>query len=394
MASKPFKGMYLFICGLCMGAADLIPGISGGTIAFIMGFYFPLLESLKSFNSKTIKLLFNGNRRTFFQKTGWKFLLILGFGIVCSFFLFANFIHHILMHEVYRVYLYSTFLGLILGSFYFCIRQIKKWSVFKFIGLLLGTTIAFLLTGTSLTHTFMQGPYAIKKMIHEESKQLSNYQTHDQLLTHLSKQTLRGMLAKGEVQPDTALYTNEEMLIGTISDFVIPAKFSFFNSWLIFCGALAVCALLLPGISGSYIFTILGVYPLIIGSLSDWITHIKLGVFDWESFHVLLNVGIGIVLGFTLFARFLSWLLKTYFELSLAILSGFMLGALHTIWPFWTYTYAINPLKLEKGPQLQLASPIWPHHLEELLLGIFFALLGFGLVIAIEWISVRKARES
>ncbi len=143
MAEGSYRGIYLFFCGMCMGAADLIPGISGGTIAFIMGFYFPLLESLKSFNYTTLKLFLSGRWSTFFQNTGWKFLITLGSGIICSFFLFANFIHYILIHEVYRVYLYSAFSGLIVASLYFCIRQIKNWSAIEFFGLVLGAITAF-----------------------------------------------------------------------------------------------------------------------------------------------------------------------------------------------------------------------------------------------------------
>lgn len=394
MVSSPFKGMYLFFCGMCMGAADLIPGISGGTIAFIMGFYFPLLESLKSFNYSTLKLLLSGRWSSFFQITGWKFLVTLVSGMFCSFFLFANFIHYILIHEVYRVYLYSAFLGLILASFYFCIRQIKHWSTKEVLGIVLGAIIAFFLTGSSFSNAHSQGPYAVKMALeYDNNRLLTNYLPESQLLINLSEQTLDGMLAKGVIELNTPLYNNKGDPLGLISDYVIPTKFSFLNSWLIFCGAVAICALLLPGISGSYLFTLLGVYPLIIGSLADWIAHIKHGTFDWDSFEVLLNVAIGIVIGVALFARFLSWLLKTHPGLSLAVLSGFMLGALRSVWPFWSYVYALEPLKLEKGPQLEVINPIWPSNsMEELLLGALFALAGFTLVLFIEMFAERKSQ--
>lgn len=392
MGSSPFKGMYLFLCGMCMGAADLIPGISGGTIAFIMGFYFPLLESLKSFNFSNLKLLFTGQYSAFSRRIGWKFLVILVAGILCSFFLFANLIHYILTHELYRVYLYSAFLGLILASFYFCFKQIQNWSILRVAALLIGMVIAFFLTGSSVESTVDQTPYAIKISLERDYlSTVNNYQPDQQLLTHISVHTLSGMLAKGIINPETPLYNEQGELLGVISDHIILDAFTFFNSWLIFCGAVAICGLLLPGISGSYLFTLLGVYPLVIGSLADWINQLKQGHFDWVAFEVLLNVGIGIIIGLALFARFLSWLLKTHPENSLVVLSGFMLGALRSVWPFWSYTYALDPMKLEKGPQLQLVNPIWPsHNWQEFMTAVFFAVAGFLLVFLLEIIAIRK----
>ncbi len=226
-----------------------------------------------------------------------------------------------------------------------------------------------------------------------EGEQLTNYQSDDQLLTDLSETTLSGMIAKGVIESNTPLYSNEGEFLGPVSDYLTPAKISFLNSWLIICGAAAICALLLPGISGSYLFTLLGVYPLIIGSLADWIAHIKQGTFDWESFEVLLNVAIGMLIGMALFSRFLSWLLKTHPGISLAVLSGFMLGALRSVWPFWAYSYVLNPLKLEKGPQLLVTSPIWPENAEELLPTGLLALSGFLLVFLFEMVAGRKSLD-
>lgn len=380
--TSPFAGVYLFFCGLCMGIADLIPGISGGTIAFIMGIYFPLLASLNSFHLHSFRKLFSGQWTQCFENVQWKFLLPLLGGIICSVILFAQLIHHVLMHEVYRVYLYSTFLGLILASFCFCVRQIRQWKGRHVLGLCGGIIVAFFLTGSFLSYS--SESYAIKRAANEKEVNLINYDSKNGLLGYLSANTLRGMLAKGLIDPDTELYENEGQLLGKVSDFVPSTTFPFLNGWLIFCGSVAICALLLPGISGSYLLSLLGVYPLIIGALADWISQMKEGIFDWDSFQVLSNVGIGIVLGLIIFSRLLNWLLKTFPGLSLAVLSGFMIGALRSVWPFWIYGYVLEPLKPEKGPLLQTIHPIFPNDINELGINFLFALAGFGLVFLLE----------
>jgi putative membrane protein len=139
---------YLFLCGICMGAADLVPGISGGTIAFIMGFYQPLLESIKTLNVSAFKLLISFKFRAFSEQVAWKFLLQLLLGIGVAFCTLASLFHFILGHEVYRVYFYALFMGLITASFVFCLRQISRWTLTSLLALLIGIVSAYCLTGT------------------------------------------------------------------------------------------------------------------------------------------------------------------------------------------------------------------------------------------------------
>ena len=392
MKGSSFKGLYLFFCGMCMGACDLIPGISGGTIAFIMGFYTPLLDSLKSFNCDALRLLLKGKWIKFFKKTEFQFLFTLLAGIGLSFVLLANPIQFLLGHPVYRIHLYSAFLGLILASFYFCMKQVHKWSLLKWGGLGLGLITAFMLTHVTISQkSRIKNPYAIKIDIPYATFAVNNYQIDKKLLTDLSAETLSQLLSKNIIQADTLVYDENAKPVGNVSQFAVDFQSSFFNLWLIFCGAVAVCALLLPGISGSYLLTLLGVYPLVIGSLADWISHLKKGGFDVQSFGVLLNLGIGIVVGAVLFSRLLSLLLKSYPGLSLATLSGFMIGALHSVWPFWSYEYALLPLKLEKGLQIIPVKPILPSLLSyEAIFSLFWLIAGFSLFFLIEFLAKHK----
>lgn len=383
---------YILFCGLCMGAADLVPGISGGTIAFIMGFYNPLLDSLKTINSSSLRLLLTGRFHAFSQAVAWKFLLTLFAGIVLAFVSLSSFFHFLLGHEVYRIYLYSAFLGLILASFVFCLRQLKAWKAYHLVGLIFGAVIAYLLTNASSPFP-TDDLYAVKIDLNTTEVTLNNYDAAQQLLTNLSHATLGAMLAKGLISSDTSIYSLQGGLIGKAADFVPQTGYRF-DIWLMFCGALAVCALLLPGISGSYVLTLLGVYPLIITSLVDLIEGAKQLSFDQDAFFILLNVGIGILVGLFSFARVVSWLLKQYPDSTIAILSGFLIGALRSVWPFWTYEYALLPLKLQKGPQLLVIDPIWPSLLSPIFLwSVLCAAGGFALVFSVEYMAISTRSQ-
>lgn len=288
-----------------MGAADLVPGISGGTIAFIMGFYQDLLINIKSFRIQSIA----SNPATLF-------LGVLVSGIFTSFILLAPFFDQILNHEIYRTYLYSCFLGLIAASIVLTFKQIEKWQLDKVMVLLVGMILGFVLTSIDLKPLNM------------------------------------------DLKP------------------------ALFDPWLMFCGSLAVCALLLPGISGSYLLTILGSYPLAIGALADFIKSAKIGLFDFESFMILANLSIGILFGAIVFSRVVLWLLKSYRNGTIALMTGFMVGALPTVWPFWSYSFFTHPFKPEKGLLLRAETPILPA-INEVGIPLLLGILGFALVFLV-----------
>lgn len=319
-----YRGWFLFFCGMCMGIADLVPGISGGTIAFILGFYQPLLESLKTINGSTFRLLITRQWIHFSQAVAWKFLLTLISGIITSFIIFANLLHFVLSHEVYRVYLYATFFGLICASFVFCLKQIQGWTIKMFMGFCIGVLSSYLLTESTLEH-----------------------------------------VSRGEWVAHQYLF--------------------FFDGWLVICGACAICALLLPGISGSYILTLLGVYPTIIEALVTFLNELTSFSFHFAAFSVLCSLGLGVVLGAVAFARILSWLMKQYPNQALALLCGFMMGGMRSVWPFWTYgSLTAESQNVVQYPFLPpIDSPlIWQ--------GLLFAIMGFAFILALESYAQKK----
>jgi len=259
--NKPFR-ISVFFKGMGMGAADVVPGVSGGTVAFITGIYEELINSLTSFNLGALKLLFSGNIKALWQHVNATFLLILFGGILTSIFSLSKFISWALTNH--PVLVWSFFFGLILASVIAMGRQInfKHWvNVLMFV---LAGWLAFEITRVS------------------------------------------GVQA----EPTTLLF--------------------------FFAGAIAICAMILPGISGSFILLLMGMYQPVIEAVHNF-NGLVLGTF-----------AMGCAVGLLSFTHLLSWLLKHFHAATLAALTGFMLGSLNKVWPW----------KVQLGEAVE--SNVWP----------------------------------
>lgn len=387
-----FKDWFLLMLqGICMGAADIVPGISGGTMAFIMGIYERLLLSINTFSLTNLKLLTSLQFRQFFQNIAWEFLLALGFGIFTAFLLLANALHAILNDPIWRTYLYAAFMGLIIASIYFCAKQIPKWTLLHIFGLLAGIVAAFFLTTISFKANEelwdVSSPIALS---HDVDTSPYNYDKSRQVFVGVNQATLSAMLAKGVIVSETMTYNMAKEPL-PVKEVIGTYHHTTVDYWLIFCGVVAVTALLLPGISGSYMLTVLGVYPLVIGALADFTYHLKHFRFDVDAFSILGHIALGVMIGGVIFARGISWLLKHYKSTTISIMTGFMIGALKAVWPFWTYEYYLNPLKVDKGVLLELKEVYMPPLNDPTLwLAVGCAFCGAALVLVIEWMANRK----
>lgn len=311
-------------CGLCMGAADLVPGISGGTVAFILGYYEELINAIKSIRFRSL-----------IGKTqvAWPFLLPLLAGMLLSFVTLSQPISQILNHEKWRTSLFSAFLGLVLASALICVRKVKSWQPAQIMALLATAFAAYFLTGHSAISSTVAG-------------------------------------------------------FGKVDD-------SIFDPWIMICGSIAICAMLLPGISGSYLLTVLGVYPRIIEAVADLSEGIKSFSLDVDACFLLGNFLVGIVLGAIFFSRAISWLFSSYHDLTIAMLVGFMLGALRAVWPFWSYHFVQHPLKPEKGMVLEAIAPILPSpDMEQLAIPVAFMITAFAAVVGIEFLARKISRNT
>lgn len=245
---KVKKYILLLLKGIGMGAADVVPGVSGGTIALITGIYGELVDSIKSVDIEAIRLLIAFRFRKFWEKINGSFLLSVFGGILISIFSLARILKSLL--SSHPIYIWSFFFGLIIASAVLVVRSLREWRLNDYLALLSGIIIMFIITLFSPAQT-------------------------------------------------TEAY------------------------WFIFiAGAIAICAMILPGISGAFILLIMGKYQFILSAVS------KLDL------SVILVFGLGVISGLVGFSRVLSYLLKRYYRFTISILAGFIIGSLNKIWPW------------------------------------------------------------
>ncbi len=248
--------------GIAMGAADVVPGVSGGTIAFITGIYEELLETIAGLNFGLIRTWKNEGFKACWKKGNFSFLAALFLGILISIASLSVLIEFLLVNH--KIQLWSFFFGLILASIWLVGKTVKKWNLTTISGLIFGTISAYLITT------------------------------------------------------------------------IAPVEDSSDLLYIFICGTIAICAMILPGISGSFILLLLGAYSSVLGAVSNLISALK--VSDWElvlsNGLVLIVFCIGCLVGLLSFSRLLNWLFKKAHQLTIAILTGFLIGSLNKIWPW------------------------------------------------------------
>lgn len=300
--------LLLILRGCAMGAADVVPGVSGGTIAFITGIYEELIDSIKSIDVQALKLLLRFRLADFWKKINGSFLLSVVLGIAISIFSLAKLMTWLL--ENHPIYIWSFFFGLIIASTVLVAKEIKKWDILTLLALLAGACAAYTIT------------------------------------------------------------------------VMTPAETP--NTWwfIIFSGAIAICAMILPGISGAFILLLMGKYSYILGAVSS----LNIGI-------ILLFI-VGAVAGIISFSHLLSWLLKNYHTLTVSLLTGFMVGSLNKVWP-WKETIQtyIDNHGVEKA---LIESNVSPHRFGELTQSnpllweaILMCIAGFLLIWGIEAIGKK-----
>ena len=290
------KNIIVAVKGACMGAADVIPGVSGGTIAFIMGIYDDFVGSLAAINGEAVKLLFKGQFKAFWKHINGSFILSLVIGIGISVISLAGLMQMLLSD--FPIQTWAFFFGLIVASSIFIIRGISGWRLREGLLLVLGIILGVVICTLSPTQT-----------------------------------------------PD--------------------------GLWFIFLsGAIAICAMILPGISGSFILLILGKYQYIMGVISDLVSGVEFG----RNLLILGVFAIGAVVGILGFSKFLHWLLARWNKETLIVLAGFIIGSLVKVWP-WSNPEALAQADAA-GSMLYGSAAL-------------FALIGLSLVTGIELIGKR-----
>lgn len=297
----------LYIKGIAMGAADVVPGVSGGTIAFITGIYDELLRSIGSIPAAAV-LLMRGRIREAWRTANANFLLILLGGIFTSVLSLAKLISFLLTDH--PIPIWSFFFGLILVSVHLVGKEIQRWGMSRIAALVLGVVFAYVITVAA------------------------------------------------------------------------PMQWSDDGLSLFLAGAIAICAMILPGISGSFILVLLGLYPVVLAAVKN----LDIGVLA-----IFMS---GCLVGILSFARLLSWMLDRWRDLTLAFLTGLMIGSLNKVWPWKeTLTWRTGS-DGERTPLLeQNLSPDGFASLTgqdpQLMLAVMMAVSGIVLVLGLEWIAAR-----
>jgi len=250
MNIKKYKNYIIWAAkGFIMGASDIVPGVSGGTMALILGIYEKLIYSIRSLLDKNnLWLVLRFKFKDFLFKVPLKFLLSLGIGILLAIFTLSSPLIWLLQNK--PIYLWAFFFGLVSASIFFVRKKVKKWPLKIWLVFSIGVLFAYIISGMIPIQT-----------------------------------------------PATPLF--------------------FFLS-----GAIAISAMILPGISGSFLLVVLGKYEQILQAVNDK-DFLTLGIFI-----------LGIIVGIAIFVRVLSWLLKHYHDITFAILLGLMIGSLRKVWPW------------------------------------------------------------
>ena len=290
--------------GMAMGAADIVPGVSGGTIAFISGIYEELIESLNNINSSAFKDLISKGIKHTWRKLNGSFMLALTSGVLISLFSLAKGIKWLIKYH--HILLWAFFFGLVTASIIYISKQIKAslWSLDGlkiFLAITVGSCLAYFITT------------------------LPSIESSDS------------------------------------------------DIFLFFAAALAICAMILPGISGAFILVIIGAYGTVIEAISN------------RDIKNILIIGAGAIFGILSFSKLLKWLFKSYHQLTLAVLNGFMIGSLNKIWPWKvTMTYQINSKGIEIPINEKNISPFNYDGDPQLLQAFGLMLFGFLIIIFLD----------
>jgi putative membrane protein len=245
---SPIQYGLLTLKGIAMGAADVVPGVSGGTIAFISGIYEELIDSINNINLGALKVWKNAGFKSFWNHINGTFFVFLFAGIAISIVSLAKIVSHLL--EVHPVLIWSFFFGLIIASVWLIAKSIEKWSPTSIGMMVLGALVAYYIT-------------------------------------------------------------------------TINSVASVDASWyVLLSGAIAICAMILPGVSGAFILLLLGSYDKVLGAITD------------KNLVIIGLFGAGCVIGLLSFARILKYLFSKFKNLTIAVLAGFMVGSLNKVWPW------------------------------------------------------------
>jgi putative membrane protein len=299
--------------GLCMGAADIVPGVSGGTIALILGHYERLVTAISRVDTKLFRMVTQGQISQAANYLDLRFLVGLFLGIVTGIVGLASLLHYLLEHQ--QAYIYSVFFGLIVASSYLVARRLRQWQFASFVLLAMGVVVAW-----------------------------------------------------------------QICLLSPVQANLTPMK-------AFAAATVAICAMILPGISGAFVLLLLGLYF----PITELIKGLPRGEVTLDGFVIIIAFGLGCIIGLLAFSRILKWLLAHRHDQTMAFLVGLMLGSLYKIWPFQQVTQATVDLPFKQ----RAFEHVWPTASgANLALVACLAVAAMLTALALEKIGDRLAQRS
>lgn len=294
------SSVIVYLKGVCMGAADVVPGVSGGTMALILGIYQTLINAIKSFDYLWFKSIVTLDIKTVFKRPHFLFIIPLFLGIISAIVFFTRVVPLPVYIKTHPEQVYGLFFGLILASIYILLKEVKLNHFTNFLAILLGV-----LAGMSVFH-------------------------------------------------------------------LVPTETPNDSWFIMLSGAVAICAMILPGISGSFILLMLKKYAYVLHAIG----HFQLSV--------ILPFAFGAAIGLMLFSRVLSYLLNRFYKNTLLLIVGILIASLWIIWPFQERIYQ----SMRGKEYLIKSTPILPEQFSQnVMLSLFFFIVGFVVVLVIDWLA-------
>jgi putative membrane protein len=312
----------IYLRGIAMGASDIVPGVSGGTMAFILGIYEELIDSIRTLGQKSfIQAAIKLRLKTLFQLLNWQFLLAIALGIFTAIVTLSSGLEWMLINR--PIFLWSFFFGLVLASVFVVSKRIKQWVPRLIVALASGAVAAFILVG------------------------------------------------------------------------LVPLQTPEAWWFLLLSGAIASCALILPGVSGAFLLVLLGKYQFALSAVNG----LRSG--DISNLPTLIFISLGAGLGLISFAQILGWFFKHYHDLTVAVLIGLMIGSLRKIWPWkeeldWlrdaTGAFVLDSAGHRRVIAEGLRLPDLANNLPEFLIALLLALVGIGVILTIDRYAGEKKK--
>ncbi|MHA7057785.1 DUF368 domain-containing protein [Aquimarina sp. M1] len=307
--------------GIAMGAADVVPGVSGGTIAFISGIYEELIATINTLDFNFFKTWKKDGFGIAWRLYNLSFLVCLFMGIAISILSLAKIIKWLLHNE--PLLLWAFFFGLVLASILYIGKQITSWNPKVFLSIIIAAVASYFLT-----------------------------------------------IAEPVASPESLWY-------------------------LLFCGFIAIIAMILPGVSGAFILLILGAYETFIGILNQFREGLTSMDFEilWQAFYKILIIGVGAIIGLKLFSKVLNWMFNNHKNMTLALLTGFMIGSLNKLWP---WKKVLSWRTNSEGMEVPfLEESILPANFDgdpRILWTLLFVTIGFLIILILERLATKKEK--